>query len=203
MKQLKLLVLGILLGVTLSVAGAPPDTYAPGKTIIVKGNTYVCREYYGAVKLHNNTANKLTDVPQRTTDGSPRFSKGPNQYEVSVELGRKIKSTIYSCLTLDEFEKVKEEMLLITMYIDSNDGKVTEVDFSIRLDTKYATLPPDRYYRLEQALKNIRFEMTDEGRKYNYNVCILPLIIPEGFYIDRSEALIPMANVQCVPTSPL
>jgi hypothetical protein len=194
MKQVKLLILSILLGITLSAAGVPPDTYAPGKTITVNGSTYICREFYGAVQL-NNTANKLTDVMQIKTDGSPMLLKGPNKYEAPVDFGRKIKSTIFSCLTFPEFEMVKEEMLVITMYIDSNNGWVTEVNFGIRLDTKYATLLPDRYYRLEQALKNIRFTLTEEGRTYNYNVCIVPLIIPEGFTIDPSESLPIIDNV--------
>jgi len=200
MKQIKLLVLSILLlSVTLSIAKPPVNTYAPGQTIVVNGNKYICyEEIKGHVTKLYNAANKWTFVDHAKKDGSRIQLHGPKTYTWTLELGKKIRMTLFSCLTFSEFEMLKGEVMQVIMYIDSNTGVISDVEFNIFLNRypKYAMLPPDRYYRMEQKLKrNILFTLTEEGRTFNYDICAISLIIPEDFEIYPCDALPSIGNV--------
>ncbi len=58
---------------------------------------------------------------------------------------------------------------MVSMTIDTNTGKVIEVDFDFLRDKGFCTIPLYVYRKIELELKkNIQVTLTDAGKKLNF-----------------------------------
>ena len=155
--------------------------YSPGAIIPVGVNgstaTYACYDEFpgtDAVVLHNKS-NTLTVVKQRKTDGSPMQVEGiKNYYTIPPAKYSTIHNTIASFLTAEDKQRIKNNKnssVLVSLYINSNTGAVTEVNFFFLTNEVFGTIPPETYYKIETALKkDFSVNMLAEGKKLNYNI---------------------------------
>ncbi len=155
--------------------------YVPGKTFDnvngVSGLTYTCYDNMGGIILCNQK-NTLTFVSQEKTDGSKMNIHGEHYYDMSSSMANMTYNTVNKYLTNSEKARVKGERLIVCLYLDSNTGGVKEVNYRFSRNSPYATIPPERYYQIEQALKkNFKVSMLPEGKKLNYNLSICPFKI--------------------------
>ncbi len=155
--------------------------YAPGKTFNnvngISGLTYICYEQVGGITLCNKK-NTLTFVDQEKTDGSGMDIDGGNYYDMSSLMANMVYNTVKRYLTNSEKAQVKGDRLIVSLYLDSKTGNVKEVNFWFLSDSKYTTIPPERYYQIEQALrKDFKVSMLPEGRRLNYNFHFYPFKI--------------------------
>jgi hypothetical protein len=159
--------------------------YAPGRVINGNGFTYVCSNEEGGPITLCNRKNVLTNEPQRKKDGSRVGLEQVEPYKKTPELATKIFQAISSCLTPTDRVTVAGDRLILSMYIDSNTGEITEVDYYFSLyGNAWARLAPEKYYLIEQSLKqNVKFEILPDGKGYNYNICATPVKVPNcGIY---------------------
>ncbi|MDR3188354.1 MAG: DUF5043 domain-containing protein [Prevotellaceae bacterium] len=160
------------------------EYYAPGKVINGNGFTYVCSDQYESTILLYNKNNVFTGEPQRKKDGSLVGLDEIRPYKRTPELATKIFKAISSCLTPTDRVTVAGELLLLAMYIDSNTGKITEIDYNFFLhENAWSRLAPEKFYLIEQSLKqNVTFEILPDGKGLNYNLCGTPVKVPNcGF----------------------
>ncbi|MDR0812067.1 MAG: DUF5043 domain-containing protein [Paludibacter sp.] len=153
--------------------------YSPSQTIIRSNFTYACSGNAGGVVTLRNQNNTIINTPQAMKDGT-RFTGTddgvPAPYTTSLKVIN-IYNIITSCLTQSDINKVKGEVMLLSMYINSDTGIIMEIEFDITLfDNKWCRIEPEKYYAIEQALKsNITFNITEQGKKYTYNLCWIPV----------------------------
>ena len=84
---------------------------------------------------------------------------------------RKCYSIVNNAFSVTEKERTKGRKLNICIYIDSETGKVTEVDFYFTTVSPFATIPVSVYRKIELELKkNIWFVPTAEGKRMNFLV---------------------------------
>ena len=137
----------------------------------VAGATYICySKIPGGVILYNEN-NYLTFVNQKKMDGSKMLIHGDDYYDIPDSKLGMVYDIITSHLTVAERNRVKEPVLTVRLYIDSNTGKVREVNFHFLTDEGFATIAPATYYKIETELKS-KFSVTmlPEGRKLNHNI---------------------------------
>jgi hypothetical protein len=187
MKTIKTLMLMCI--VTLfAISGTAQNYYAPNKVINGNGFTYICHKKRGALYTLCNQQNVWTFKPRTMKDGSPIRYEGieigaePEPWISTDELATKMFESFKSCLTPADQQLVKGDVLILSIYINSDTGMVTEVDFEFLPSDKWAYLAPEKYYAIEQAFKkNLKFTITAEGKKFNYNICSVPVKIPKNW----------------------
>ena len=197
MKRIKILFTAIGSMLLLQNGMSQTNYYAPGKTFNnvngVSGMTYICCEHMGGITLFNpqNTLiscgpqNKLTFVRQQKIDGSNMDSRRSDYYDMSPSMVSRVRNTVNQYLTSSEKARVKGEWLTVSLYLDSNTGCVKEVEFRFLGNSQYATIPPERYYQIEQALRrDFKVSMLPAGKELNYNLYFYPFEIRkiEEFY---------------------
>ena len=78
-------------------------------------------------------------------------------------------SIVNAAFSASEKQRVKGHELIITMCINSDTGKVDEVEFSFMNFGTYATIPISVYRKIETDLKEkVWYIPTEEGKKLNY-----------------------------------
>ena len=78
-------------------------------------------------------------------------------------------SIVNAAFSASEKSKSKGHELIITMCINSDTGKVDEVEFSFMNFGTYATIPISVYRKIETDLKEkVWYIPTEEGKKLNY-----------------------------------
>jgi hypothetical protein len=120
-------------------------------------------------------------------DGSPLkydnfdFDAEPTSWIKPADFYSRMMDIVKSYVTVSDQQLVKGDMLIITMYINSDTGLITEIKFSfVPYRNGWCRLVPEKFYKIEQALKkDIKFTMTAQGRKFNYNICGVPIIFPK------------------------
>ncbi len=125
-------------------------------------------------------SNTLTFTEQVKKDGSPILVDGEPQKVVSTpEDFKRLFLTITDCLTAEEKNRAKGDRMIVSLFISPNTGTVMEVNFSMYPSNNgFCTIPPERYYQIEQTLKqNIKYTVTDNGKKYNYILIWIPVKI--------------------------
>ena len=76
---------------------------------------------------------------------------------------------VNNAFSTEEKKRIKGKEFMITMYIDPDNGKVADVEFSFVTFNPYATIPVSVYRKIETEIKkNIRFTVTDDGKRFNY-----------------------------------
>ena len=172
MKSLFILYIISLFMVDLS---AQTNYYSQDKTFYEDGYTYQCdvTEGAGLVNLYNKDS-KYIYVKQINRYTGEEISIEQNrlrQFEEETWTKPKCRSIVNNAFSSAEKQRVKGKEFTITMYIDPDTGKVTDVEFIFVTFNSYATIPISVYREMEVEIKkNIWFNITADGKKLNYIV---------------------------------
>ena len=151
---------------------AQTNYYTQTKTFYEDGYTYQCDlRGSGFVTLYNKE-NKWTHVEEIYKDTGKHFvmpEAGIDLTEDDTWTYDKCRSIVVEAFTTEQKLKVKGREIFITMFINTDTGKVDEVNFEFVTVGGYATIPVSVYRKIELKIKkNIWFTLTEEGRKLNY-----------------------------------
>ena len=159
--------------------------YSAGQTIVGNGFTYKCDNDYGVLVLHNAT-DIWTSLSggMKMKDGSPftfELRENPKGFIQSFESFTDMINTIKSQFTAAQVSMVTgARPLTVSMYINSDTGVIQGVSFDFLDSEPWAKIPIDTYRAIEVALKSkFTFQITDQGKKYNYNLCWTGIIFPK------------------------
>ena len=134
---------------------AQTNYYAVTKTFNENGYTYQCDVAASKTVTLYNKSNKLLFTTQSYKNTGETFSQ--------TDEG------IVAAFSASEKQRVKGHELIITMCINSDTGKVDEVEFSFMNFGTYATIPISVYRKIETDLKEkVWYIPTEEGKKLNY-----------------------------------
>lgn len=152
---------------------AQTNFYTATKTFNQSGYTYQCDvvQENKMVTLYNRE-NKLTYTNQvyKTTGKEPPLFNNPDDVLDDDWTRTKSEKIVNSAFSAEQRNAVKGEVLLISMYISPDTGKVTEVKFNFTCKgDPFATIPVSIYRQIEIDLKNnIWFTPTEDGKKLNF-----------------------------------
>lgn len=137
------------------------------------GYSYQCDvDIAKGVTLYNKE-NQLTYAKWlfKDTGKEPPMPYNINDVKDDTWTKRKCYSIANNAFSVTEKERTKGRELDICIYIDSETGKVTEVDFYFTTVSPFATIPVSVYRKIELELKkNIWFVPTAEGKRMNFLV---------------------------------
>ena len=151
---------------------AQTNYYTTTKTFSENGYSYQCDvPFSGLVTLYNKN-NQWVYVNQVYKSSGENFIMDddcPDVAEFDTWVDPKCESIVNNAFSTVEKRRVKGHGFTISMYINSNTGKVDEVDFTFVNFGPYATIPVSVYRKIEMEIKqNIWFIPTTEGQKLNY-----------------------------------
>ena len=151
---------------------AQTNYYTETKTFYEDGYTYQCDlRSSGFVTLYNK-ANKWTYVNEVYKDTGEKFvmpDSGIDLTESDTWTKKKYRSIVIEAFTTEQKFRVKGRKVSIGMFINTDTGKVDEVNFEFVNFGGYATIPVAVYRKIELEIKkNIWFTLTEEGKKLNY-----------------------------------
>jgi hypothetical protein len=142
--------------------------------------TYQCDNNGWRVTLYN-AQGKFTYVDKTYKDGSEYleesehvggelFSAGPEEVKENFWIYAKpIIDSIVNDIFYPVRFQLKDRTIVITLIIDTETGKVSEVIYEFPNASPYTLMPVFMYHKLELALKdNLRFTLTDHGKRLNY-----------------------------------
>lgn len=147
--------------------------YESTRTFNEEGYTYQCdvAAEISFVRLYNKK-NKLTYVLQRDSTKigpTPMYYSYKGKVEDEDWTGPKRIEIVNDAFSKLEKKRLKGSKFTILLYIDSNSGQVSEVEFQFSSFWPCATIPVSVYRKIETELKeNIWFTPTAEGKKLNY-----------------------------------
>jgi len=145
--------------------------YNTAKTFYESGYTYQCDMEPGNSLYLYNKENKFTyaDMIDRYTNKKISFRDHKSSLENDNWTRSKCRSIINAAFSSAEKQRIKDEPILIYIYIHPDTGKVIEVKFWFTRNDPYATIPVSVYRKIETELKEkVWFVPTTEGKKYNY-----------------------------------
>lgn len=152
---------------------AQVNYYITTKFFDENGYTYQCDVQRSRRVLLYNKENELTHTKWvfKDTGKEPLFPYNIDDVKDDTWTKRKCYSIVNNAFSVAEKQRRRGEELGICMYIDSNFGKVIEVDFTFLASNPFATIPISVYREIEVELKkNIWFTTTAEGKRMNYLV---------------------------------
>jgi len=180
MKTEKLVLLIIFLLFSVAEVSAQTYYYTQNKTLsgqdVNSSNTYtyqcIVDNSTSMVRLYN-AANQKTNAEQTFKNGSPltqSFLLGEEKlFEKDNWTWNKCQSIVNNAFSADEKQRVKGNEFVIEMIIDSDTGKVTEVEFNFLHYLGFGTIPLSVYRKIELELKsNVWFTVTDVGKSLNF-----------------------------------
>ncbi len=157
----------------ISYLSAQTYYYDVTKTFQENGYTYQCDVKRSTRVTLYNKENKLTNTKWtfKDTGEEPPFPYYFDDLEDDTWTKRKSYAIVNDAFSEEEKQRIKRAKLDICIYINSNTGKVIEVDFIFLATDPLATIPVSVYRKIEVELKkNIWFKPTPEGKKMNYLV---------------------------------
>jgi hypothetical protein len=169
-KNIILLVSCLLLFV--GTASTQTYYYDATKTFYENGYVYQCDNDGGNIMLYNKQP-QFAYADKTYKDGSQlpedMYTGRVSAIEMETWSRPKARSIVNDAFSTQEKTTVKGRRFVVTIYIDPDTGKVTEVVFRFSARSPYARIPPSTYYKIEQRLKKeIWFIMTDAGKQLNY-----------------------------------
>ena len=151
---------------------AQTNYYKVDKTFYENDYTYQCdvNEKSQRVLLYN-TENKLTYVDQIVKSTGKPISL--DDYTASFEKDDwtkdRCRTIVRRAFSSDERRRLQGYGLYVAMYISSETGRITEVNFDFVTFNPLATIPVSVYRQIETQLKeNVWFTPTEYGRGLNY-----------------------------------
>lgn len=151
---------------------AQVNYYITTKSFDENGYSYQCDvPFSGMVTLYNKN-NQWIYVYQVYKSSGESFTMDddcPDVIEYDTWVDPKCESIVNNAFSAAEKRRVKGHGFHIGMYINSNTGKVDEIDFTFVNFGPFATIPISVYRKIEMEIKqNIWFVPTAEGKKLNY-----------------------------------
>ena len=149
--------------------------YIATRTFEVDGCTYQCDvPSYGMVYIYKKD-NPFRDIPM-LYKGTTEVYGTPENEDIPVIERSSYKSNApkYKAIIRELFNKYhgkleSDDSLIVTLFLDSQTGKVREVEFSFHRDESFGLIPIEDFIRVEQELKEkIQITPTSEGKKLNY-----------------------------------
>jgi len=144
--------------------------YNTTKTFYENGYIYQCD-----VPEHNlltlyNASNIYTYQDMYYSNGNVyRYNGRNNTVEDDTWTKPKCFSIVNNAFTPAEKARVLGEKIIITLIMDSQTGKIIEVNFQFLKHDPFATIPVSVYRQMELKFKSdIWFMPTAEGKKLNY-----------------------------------
>ncbi len=180
---------------------AQTNYYKETQVLKGEGYEYQCNVQYGGLVMLGNRENRYSyeDVVYKTTgkifdDGSLLSDKNNIPViEPNPEMLDEANNIINKAFTQKEALGFGDKKLTITMYIDSNTGKISEVYFSFLYLNPYAYIPVSTYRNIEVQLKqNIHFTPSELGRQLKV-IMISWAHKPTG-YLGTPEPITPPSN---------
>lgn len=152
---------------------AQTNYYTATKTFNENTYTYQCDvDESKWVTLYNKN-NKFTYLysKYKATEEHyfPPSGKWVRLWEKDTWTANKRESIVANALSASEKQRVKGRGVTINMYINSQTGKIDEVNFEFHGTNPYATIPLSVYRKIETELKSqVWYTPTAEGRKLNF-----------------------------------
>ena len=158
---------------TLSVAQT--NYYTTSKTFYENGYTYRCDLCASSfLDLYNVNNKWIGQFPSYKSTGE-RFvvpDVGIDLFTHASWLANeeKVENIVKAAFTAAQKQTIANQDITLTMYINTDTGKIDDVCFTFLNNEPYAYIPVSVYRNIELAIKeNIQFVLTDEGRKLNFN----------------------------------
>ena len=151
-----------------------PNYYRKDTIYVMNGYRYRCDGLKGCVVLYNaDYQNKWEekDLVYKETGNffDSEFGKH-NPIVNNLSMNNKVLSIIDNAFTKEFVEYLKDDKnLTVTMYLNSETGKVEEVSFWFLHSSAFASLPISTYRNIELQLVNeISYTPSSIGRQLNY-----------------------------------
>ena len=151
------------------------NLYYRDTTFYENGYAYQCDVLEGAMYITlYNKENKYTYVDQTFKGTNIPVSikddeRGDSHFESDTWTKPKAFSIINNAFSKEEKARVKGEEFTILLYINSDTGKIAEVEYRLFGFNPYASIPVSVYRKIEVELKkSVWFVPTQEGKRRNY-----------------------------------
>lgn len=153
------------------------NLYYRDTTFYENGYTYQCDVQEGAmfITLYNKE-NKYTYVDQTFKGTNIPVSikdteRGGPHLEPDNWTKKKTYSIINNAFSAEEKKRVSGEGFVILLYINSDTGKIMEVEYQLFGFKPFASIPVSVYRKIETELKkNVWFTPAQEGKRMSYIV---------------------------------
>lgn len=172
-KNIIITILLSLYGLCISFAQNNTNYYLESKTFTREDYTYQCDVTpYKLVTLYNK-GNTLTyeEIVYKSTQKvfDIEYWQKQNVVVDDEAMCKKVWYIVNDAFTREEARLFNNEELGFTLYIDSETGKVREVDFEFLSISSYAQFPVEKYREIEMKLKTeIQFTPSENGKQLNY-----------------------------------
>lgn len=148
--------------------------YTATRTFEVDGCTYQCDVEYGRVYIYKKD-NPFRDIPM-LYKGTTEVYGTPENEDIPVIERSSYKANAPKCKAIIQelFNKYhgkleSDRYLDVNLFLDSQTGKVREVEFSFYDEASFGIIPIEDFIWIEQELKEkIQITPTSEGKKLNY-----------------------------------
>lgn len=172
---MKRIALILIYNLCVSFICAQTNYYLEDKTFNEDGYIYQCDvdENTRWVTLYNKD-NQYTYVDHYDRYTGKQITieenlKGSKQLQDDNWTKTKCFSIINGAFSTEERMRLDANEFAILLYIDSDTGKITEVEFQFPNFNPFATIPISVYRQIEVELKNnVWFTPTEEGKRRNY-----------------------------------
>ena len=151
------------------------NLYAKDTTFYENGYAYQCDVLEGAMHITlYNKKNKYTYVDQTFKATNLPVSMDENRYsgphlEPDNWTKPKTFSIINNAFSAEDKARIKGNALGILLYINSDTGKIMEVEYQFFGFKPFASIPVSVYRKIETGLKaNVWSVPTKEGKRRNY-----------------------------------
>ena len=157
---------------TLSVAQT--NYYTTSKTFYENGYIYRCDLCASRfVDLYNVNNKWIGQFPSYKSTGErfvvPDVGIDLFTHASCLENKEKVENIVKAAFTAAQKQTIANQDITLTMYINTDTGKIDDVCFRFLNNEPYAYIPVSVYRNIELAIKeNIQFVLTDEGRKLNF-----------------------------------
>ena len=153
---------------------AQTNYYTTSKTFYENGYTYRCDLCASRfLDLYNVNNKWIGQFPSYKSTGEtfvmPDAGIQLTTHASWLANKEKVKNIVKAAFTAAQKQTITDQDITLTMYINTDTGKIDDVSFSFLNNEPYAYIPVSVYRNIELAIKeNIQFVLTDEGRKLNF-----------------------------------
>jgi hypothetical protein len=151
-----------------------PGYYRKDTTYVFNGYRYRCIGTKGAITLYNaDYQNKLVETVQVYKDTGKYFDSDYGKNDPIINnssMNQKVLGIINNAFTKDFVSYLKDYVnLTVTLYLNSETGKVEEVSFWFLHSSAFASLPISVYRNIEvQLINEISYTPSAIGKQLNY-----------------------------------
>ena len=150
---------------------AQSNLYDETKKIQGNGYTYQCKVTGILADLYN-AEQQFVETQQVNRKTGEHFSmKDAYTPLLSQDTWTRPKcySIVRNAFSEEEKQKLKGQLLTVSLYIHPDTGKVIDVMFTVSNRNEFTTIPISVYRKIELELKrNVWFTPTDHGKEFNY-----------------------------------